>query len=250
MVTWYRPEITELAIRTIARNTKSSNYRLIVTDNGSPSIMRDMLQNLQDEGLIDDLILFNRNHGLEYARNYGLSLCKSKFIICADNDCLPEPMNGGKDWTERLVELMDNNPQYAAISCRTSIMVGTGNIFEDESKPVTDFPHPGGSLRIMVADIVRAVGGWQETSGRGSEERYIGAKLHEYGYKTGFATHIRTLHLFGNRGRTDERWGYPRGWEPATTGHSDVDHPALRNGDSFEEVEKYAGKALAEGYFK
>src|SRR6266513_203971 len=209
MVTWHRPEITELAIRTIARNSKSGSYRLIVTDNGSLPEERTILQNLQDEGLIDELVLFNRNHGLEYARNYGLTLCKSKYIICADNDCLPEPVRDGKDWIERLTALIDGDTRYAAIACRTQVMVGTGNIFEDESQPITDFPHPGGSFRIMVADVVRAIGGWEGKPGRGSEERYICGKLHEYGHMTGFATNVKALHLFGVRGHETDRWGYP-----------------------------------------
>lgn len=246
LVSWLRPEITELAIRTIARNTKSGNYTLKVVDNGSSSQQRQMLKGLRKEGLIDELELWEVNLGLEIARNHMLSKCQSKYFICADNDCLPYRMVDGIDWLERLVDLMDKYEDYAAISCRTQVMVGTGNIFEDESKEITDFPHPGGSLRIMVTGTTQVVGGWEGKPGRGAEERDICGKLREVGFKTGFATHIKTLHLFGLR--DTDRWGYPIEWRPEQTGHSDISHPALENGDDLEEVVKYAGEELTNNY--
>lgn len=246
LVSWNRPRITELTIRTIARNTISANYRLIVLDNGSPPEQQEMLQRLQDNGLIDELILWPENYGLESARNYLLQGSNTEYIICADNDCLPEPMLDGIDWVDRMVDLMQRYEEFAAISCRTQVMIGTGNIFEDESLDITDFPHPGGSLRIMRTDLVKSVGGWEGKPGRGTEERYICGKLRELGFSTGFATHINTLHLFGLK--DTDRWGYESEWTPEQTGHSDISHPALTNGDDPEEVEKYAGKELTDAY--
>lgn len=248
LVSWHRPTITELAIRTIARNTTSGNYRLMVLDNGSHGDMQRMLQGLYSEGLIDHLTLEPQNIGLEAARNKLLALTQSSYFICADNDCLPQPLNG-TDWIDKLIDLMETHMDYGAISCRTQVMVGTGNIFEDETKDITDFPHPGGSLRIMRTDVVKAIGGWEGKPGRGAEERYICGKLHEFGYNTGFATHVKSLHLFGVRDQHTDRWGYPGAWDPSVTGHSDVSHPALTNGDGLEEVQQYCGEELARRYF-
>lgn len=250
-VSWQRPKITELAIRAIARNTKSANYRLVVFDNHSSHEQIQMLFNLHENGLIDELIFNPVNIGLEEARTYMLEKCtRGEYFICADNDCLPEPMEeGGEDWVEKLVDLMDEHKDYAAISCRTQVMIGSGNIFEDESKDITDFPHPGGSLRIMKTEAVKSVGGWEGKPGRGAEERWICGQLREFGWKTGFATHIKTLHLFGVKDITD-RWGYDKEWRPSKTGHSDISHPALDNGDDKEEVSLYVGNELAESYFK
>lgn len=245
-VSWNRPKITELAISTIARNTKSANYRLVVLDNGSSPEQQNMLTQLQDGGLIDELILWDNNYGLESARNYLLQGSTTPYMICADNDCLPEPMEDGVDWVDRMVDLMNRYEDYAAISCRTQVMIGTGYIFEDESKELTNFPHPGGSLRIMRTQLVKDVGGWEGKPGRGTEEKYICGKLHDVGYKTAFATHVTTLHLFGLK--DTDRWGYPSEWEPSDTGHSDISHPALENGDDLLEVYKYAGEDLTEAY--
>lgn len=245
-VSWNRPKITELAIRTIARNTKSGNYRLTVLDNGSPKSQQDMLIRLHDNGYIDELILWDENNGLEAARTYMLFNCTySDYFVCADNDCLPEPTTG-TDWLEKLVMLMTNYEDYAALSCRTQVMIGSGNIFEDETTDITEFPHPGGSLRIMRTGLVQALGGWEGKAGRGAEERYICGLIREAGYRTGFATHVTCLHLFGLK--DSDRWGYPSEWQPEKTGHSDISHPALTNGDDLTEVEKYAGKELTNVY--
>lgn len=256
LVSWNRPKMTELVVRTIQRNTKPENYRLHVLDNGSDIETTDMLRHLQDNGYIDHIYFSEINMGLEKARQYmvaGSIYPGGKYFICIDNDCLPPPMRDGKDWVERLVELMQKYEDFGAISARTQVMIGTGNIFEEADKvgdDIVEFPHPGGSLRIMRTFAVKEVGGWdREVEGRGAEERYIGSKLHESGWRTAFATQIRTLHLFGARNQTAERWGYKEGMTPEETGHSDIHHPALINGDDKEEVLLYASKEDTERYF-
>ncbi len=242
LITWYRPELTKMVIEAIHQNTKRENFNLIVVDNNSPQEMKDMLQEYVDKDYIDNLIVNEFNKGLEPARNQGLADVESDLFICADNDCLPPRMVDGKDWVERMVELMDNNPEYAAISLRTQVMIGTGNPFDGhEQEEILDFPHPGGSYRIMRTDLVKKIGGWRDhMEGRGTEERYICGRLREMGYLTGFAVHIRTLHLFGKRGTFgDDRWGYPKEWKPEQTGHSDIWHPDLERGDDINDIKRY-----------
>lgn len=249
--------MTELVIRTIRRNTKPNNYRLAVLDNGSNLETKEMLMKLQDLGMVDEIHSMDTNAGLEAARHYLLlsnTYPDDDYFICVDNDCLPPPIKEGKDWVERLVELMQKYEGYAAISCRTQVMIGTGEIFEEADKngdDLLDFPHPGGSLRIMDARAVREVGGWERAEpGRGAEERYICGKLREAGYKTAFAVQIRCLHLFGNREHTKERWGYDEGLKPEDTGHSDISHPALETGDIKDEVLLYAGVKDVINYYQ
>jgi len=262
LVSWNRPEMTELVIRTIHKNTKRENFRLVVWDNGSAESTQEMLKDMGENGLIDELTLSPKNIGLEAARQ---ELFKSTFLhdgwdsqsryfVCIDNDCLPPPIQDGKDWLERLVELVEKYEDFAAISMRTQVMIGTGNIFEEADQvgdDIVEFPHPGGSFRIMRTEAVRQVGGWdREASGRGAEERYICGKLRDAGYRTAFAANVRTLHLFGVRTQTTERWGYTDGMRPEETGHSDIAHPALTSGDNFDEVKAYSGEDLAKRYFK
>lgn len=260
LVSWNRPKMTELTIKAIHRNTKRDNFRLVVLDNGSSGDTPEKLQDLADNGLIDEYIPLKTNLGLEAARNFMLNNCtQSDYFICVDNDCLPPPKlyvpetDYLYDWVELLKSLMDKYEDYAAISARTDPMIGTGNIFEEADKSgddIVDFPHPGGSLRIMNTKLVYQVGGWTRENvldGRGAEERLICGKLREFGYKTAFAANIRTLHLYGPPEKTDH-WGYPKGWKPEDTGHSDVWHPKFSQGDDPEEVEKYVGEELAKWY--
>lgn len=254
LVSWNRPKMTELTIKTIHRNTKRENFRLTVLDNGSDKETTTMLSKMFNDKLIDNYISLDTNHGLEAARQYLLTkYTNDEYFICVDNDCLPEPITNTGDWIDKLVDLMDRYEDYGAISCRTQVMIGTGNIFEDtKHKDITDFPWPGGSLRIMRTKETLRLGGWdKKTPGRGSEERYICGKLQDNGFKTGFATNIYTLHLFGTRGDNEtDRWGYDKNMTPERTGHSDISHPALTNGDNPYDVEQFAGKELTIEYFQ
>lgn len=256
LVSWNRPKMTELVIKTILRNTKPESYRLVVLDNGSSGDTPEMLQQMHDAGMIDELVLLKTNLGLEAARNFMVKHSTlSPYFICVDNDCLPPPPVDGRDWVERLVDLMEYHDTFAAIAARTQVMIGTGNIFEtadEHGDDIVEFPHPGGSLRIMRTDAVYKVGGWErEEPGRGAEERYICGKLRDDGWRTAFAVNVHCLHLFGTRGELGtDRWGYDSSLKPEDTGHSDIAHPALTNGDDLDEIVKFAGKGLMEHYVK
>lgn len=252
LVSWNRPKMTELVIKTIHKNTDRDNFRLVVLDNASEEPTVAMLESLHENGLIDEFIPIKTNLGLEAARNLLLMNCtQSDYFVCVDNDCLPPERIDGQDWLMRMVDLMERYEDYAAISQRTDPMIGTGNIFEtaDETgADIVDFPHPGGSYRIMSTKLVHFVGGWDRgAAGRGQEERYICGKLRDAGFKTAFAPKIRCLHLYGPVETTD-RWGYPVDFTPEDTGHSDVWHPKFGQGDDREELIKYSGKALTDDY--
>jgi Glycosyl transferase family 2 len=259
IVSWNRPRMTELVIRTIHRNTVPGTFRVFVIDNGSESSTQAHLLKLKRRyNLIDKLILWDENHGLEAARHEFLYYGDSEFFVDIDNDCLPPPAVDGQDWLSRQLELINKYDNYAAISQRTQVMIGTGEIFEEAEKkaqPLLDFPHPGGSFRLMHRRTINEVGGWdRKTPGRGSEEKLICGKLQAAGYKTAFAVNIRCQHLFGTRGSDAEtdRWGYDKHMKPEDSGHSDISHPALSNGDSSEETMQalrfYCGDKLAGEY--
>lgn len=248
LISWNRPKMTELVIRTIRRNTKRENYRLVVLDNGSDGDTPEKLEILHDQGLIDEFIPIKTNLGLEAARNLLLRECTmSDYFVCVDNDCLPQPIVD-KDWLEKLYDLIQKYPEYKAIAARTQVMIGSGDPFDGFEGDLLDFPHPGGSFRLMDTKAVWEVGGWQrEASGRGQEEKYICGKLREFGYKTGFASDVRCLHLFGPKDTTD-RWGYHKNLKPEDTGHSDIYHPALEQGDDIIQLLEYAGEADVKRY--
>ena len=104
----------------------------------------------------------------------------------------------------------------------------------------------------MSTRAVYQVDGWdRQAPGRGAEERYICGKLRDAGWKTAFSSKIHCLHLFGTRGANEtDRWGYDKDLKPEDTGHSDIWHPALSNGDDIEQLKQYAGGDNGQRYYK
>lgn len=183
-------------------------HRVIVVDNGSKD--QAALTAWKNNGLIDVLLLLDKNYGLEPAKNYGLSLVRSPLYIDSDNDCLPSPRLGGVDWLTRLVTLMYEHPDYAAIACPPQVFIGANKseLF-NHSGDIKEWDKAGGSLRLMRTDVVREVGAWRTNpadmvEANRSEEWYISAKIRALGYKVGYAKNIECFHMFGD----DSEWGY------------------------------------------
>src|SRR4051812_15227582 len=106
--------MTELVIKTLHRNTKRENFRLIVLDNASEQPVVEMLESLHENGFIDEFIPLKTNLGLEAARNFLLKNCtESEYFVCLDNDCLAPPMVKGVDWLEALTDLMEKYEDFA-----------------------------------------------------------------------------------------------------------------------------------------
>lgn len=152
--------------------------------------------------MIDILVLLDHNYGLEYAKHRAMSFVDSRLFVSTDNDILAYKYD--PCWLTKMVELIDTNPQYAAIGCRPQILVGTGNIFEGKTEEVIEFTHVPGYLRIMRTDFVKYVGAWRdERELRGHEEYWISLKLQEQHMKVGWANNVKCWHLFG-----EGNWGY------------------------------------------
>lgn len=199
-------------------------YRLIVVDNGSEKKMQDMLKEYHKRGLIHTLVLADKNWGLEHAKNTGLRFVRSKpYFVNTDNDLLIEGPQGGSDWLSKLVNIMDNHPEYGAVACRPQVQLGLMDIYHDEVKEDEVIKHTteddqigfyyggegpcGGSFRIMRTEPTKKIG-WRDDdpSKSRSEEWRICQGLNKEGYKVGFAKHIRCYHLFG-----EGNWGYKDG---------------------------------------
>lgn len=207
MVTYERPAFTLESLLQIKQHTDYL-HRVIVVDNGSQNT--EHLEKARRDGLIDVLILLDKNYGLEPAKMYGLPFVRSPLFVNTDNDCLPQPRVGGTDWLTKLVQLMYDSPRYAAIACPPQVFVGA-----DRDKvlssvgSIVEWDKAGGSLRLMRTDLVRDVEGWRSSpsdmvEANRSEEWHICGKLRSLGYKVGYAKDVECFHLFGN----DGEWGY------------------------------------------
>lgn len=209
ITSYQRGEFTRTCIENIVQHT-TTPYRIIVVDNGSNQETKDALWELEDKGMINILVLLDKNYGLEPAKNLGLQFVKSDRYVDTDNDILCPPYN----WLEKLHKLMDKDEKLAALACSPQVFIGANKkeMFAKSGK-VLERNFVGGSLRLMNTKLVKELGGWRSEpkdmieANRG-EEHYICGKIREAGYKVGYSRDIECFHLFG-----EGEWGYPEGVE-------------------------------------
>ena len=196
-------------------------------------------------------INLSRNAGVTAAWQIAQSLAESEYFITSDNDIYVPDLEGkrtfynrnevnGKvtldiakfadsnderDWLERLVEYMDERPDYGAISLHPHVFIGAAPIDPDDPEDVKERNMCGAVMRIMRTEAVRKVGGWANEGDaplirgdRGHEERTICSRLQSAGYKTGITSRIRAYHPFGKA--TGGNWGYPEEITPQMQGHT------------------------------
>ena len=195
LTTWRREEISRLCIETLKKNT-TTPYRLIVIDNGSE---KDFSNWLNDNS--DIYVRLDKNIGLESAKHIGMEFVESELFISTDNDILV-PKDG--DWLASLISLKERNPDFASISLRPQVLVGTGDIFGVNPPEVKEFTHVPGYMRLMETKLVKDLGAWNDKRElRGHEEYWISERIIAAGRKCGWASNIHCYHLFG-----DDNWGY------------------------------------------
>lgn len=220
-----RARITSVSLEQIHRRT-TTPHRLIVLDNGSVDESPQVLEDYEEAGWIDELILHEENWGVHWGFDRLLEEIETERYVCADNDLVPQSPRGGVDWLEMLAGLMDERPDYAAIAGRCHVHIGQPrNLFEDAPE-VLEMSHVGASLRLMRTEVVREVGGWRDTKepSRDNEEHWICGRLRRAGWKVGFARDVCSIHLWGEEERGEDPWGYDleRFPNPEDHGHREI----------------------------
>ncbi len=205
IVSYHRPEFTSNCLSFLTAFTETE-HRIIVVDNGSDNETVRMLLEERHIGVIDDLVLLEKNRGLEPAKNIGLSMVTSELYVDTDNDCIVPPPDKNGDWLSKIVPFMK---QYSAVALPPQVFIGAdkNEMFKD-AKDVLERDFVGGSLRLMRTADVREVGGWRSnptdmTEANRGEEHYICGKLRKKGHKVGYAVDVECFHQFG-----ETAWGY------------------------------------------
>jgi len=205
ITTYFRKDFTGKVLDHIIGRTKLP-VQFIIVDNGSKDGTREMLEEYQKiyPSLFKKVIFLDKNIGLQAAKNIGMEFVEGKYFVNTDNDCLCPQLD--PDWLAQLIELMGDNPDYAAISLRPQVLVGVGPIFRGAGVVVANNV-AGGSFRIMLTEAVRKVGQWHDSFENRNEEWHICNALRRAGYKVGYARDLFCYHMFGSE------WGYPQGIE-------------------------------------
>lgn len=198
VITYYRWELTKQCLDYLFQRTKTP-YRLTVVDNGSKDITPSYLLNLKAKGKIGNLILLDRNYGLEYARNTALRHIHSKYCVFFDNDLLCPDLE--PDWLSRLQDLMEKNSEYGCIALRPQVLVGA--VEKDASQEVIENNHVGATFMMFRTDLLKDVKWDDKFTNRVADWR-MGDLLKEKGLKMGWARDIRCHHIFG------KNWSYPK----------------------------------------
>lgn len=212
MLTCDRARITKQAITELHRRT-TTPHRLIVLDNGSTDGTPAMLVELQGAGMIGRISWSLENRGVHWGHNQLLEMVQTDLYISTDNDLIPSIAVDGKDWLQRLIDLMEERPDYAAIAARPHTLPGQHGSLFDDSPEVKEMGHVGAHLRLFRTEAVREVGGWRDhqNPGRNDEEKWICGRLRKAGWKVGYARDVRCIHLWGEPELGEDSWGYKEG---------------------------------------
>jgi len=79
IVNYFRYRLTEFCINSILATVPRNKFKLIVVDNNSPDKSVEVLTNLRNKGVIDHLILNEKNMHEGFALNQGIDVLVDKF---------------------------------------------------------------------------------------------------------------------------------------------------------------------------
>jgi len=203
MVSYFRKDLTQKTLERLIEVTKTP-HRLTVVDNGSDDKTKDYLMNMVRFGHIQNLIILDRNYGLEYARNTALRHIHSKYCVFFDNDLLAPRLE--PDWLSQQIVLMEKYPEYGCLALRPQVLVGAVEHLEEANEDVIPNNHVGATFMMFPTVLLKEVGWSEDFTNRVADWR-LGDILKEKSLKMGWCRNIRCYHIFG------KNWSYPEGVE-------------------------------------
>lgn len=122
------------AISSIVRQTVKAE-KVIIVDDGSGLETLSILKNIN----IDNVeIIFQENKGVSNARNRGISLAKTKYILSLDADDYFEAT-----FIEKAVQVLNDNPKIGVVGCYYSV-------FKNNKKAKEIIKTKGGTLKDFL----------------------------------------------------------------------------------------------------
>lgn len=178
-------------------------HRVWVIDNCSPGTeIVEYLKKAKVLGYVYDYVVLPENAGLAAGYSEGFKKVTSEYFITTQDDCLPPDLR--PCWLERLIHLMDINPDYCAISMRIQRM---RHREVDELSELVESPTSLASVfRIQRKTEMEAINGfgsrphWESTA-------FINRAM-PLKKKFAVATHLYADHI----GFMSENKGFPEGF--------------------------------------
>lgn len=100
-------------------NQSFKDFELIIVDDGSPDQSAGIAESLLSKTDIDYYVIHTENHGVSAARNTGLEIATSEYIIMVDGDDVLS-----SDFLQTYIELMQRHPAYDVYSSSFTIFTG------------------------------------------------------------------------------------------------------------------------------
>ena len=157
-----------------ALNQTYENKEIIVIDDGSNSITKSVLKDL-------NLIITQDNKGVSAARNIGIEAAKGKFILILDSDDLYE-----ETFCEKAVKILQNNSSVKIVTCYANWFNGNGKTFKfkPEGGKLKNFLINSAALSVMIRKSeILASGGYDENMHGGYEDWELYLRLLKHGGK-------------------------------------------------------------------
>lgn len=107
---WNGKNLIKQTLKSIKQNTLYKKYEVIVVDNNSTDGSIELLKKMRRKGVIEKLLLNNKNEGFAFANNQGFELSEGEFCFMLSNDTEPQ---GG--WLKDAVEIANNDENIAAV---------------------------------------------------------------------------------------------------------------------------------------
>lgn len=173
----------------LAAQTYPGDLEVIVVDNGSTDGTREVVLRGSLDGLRVRVVQAPARPGVAYARNAGWRAASGDFIAYCDSDDVPAP-----DWLSALAKAAgDADVVGGSLDLDSLNAAALRAVYSHEGFPLADLPRPYGFLTYapscnigVWADVLAAVGGWNEAYDSGGEDADFSWRVQLAGFRLQF----------------------------------------------------------------